>query len=77
MYEEWESGADLEAHLKGDWYRNMFGHLAQYNILSAEINKFRVDLKEPVYGEDGIATGFSRMRRRAKDSTKAERLNPI
>jgi quinol monooxygenase YgiN len=58
VQEEWESGADLEAHLRGDWYRDMFGHLAQYNIISAEINKFRIALKEPVYGEDGIATGF-------------------
>ena len=54
VYEEWESGADLEAHLKGEWYLNMFGHLAQYNILNAETNKFRVEIKEPVYGEDGV-----------------------
>ena len=58
VYEEWESGADLEAHLQGEWYRNMFGHLAQYNIINAETNKFRIDVKEPVYGDDGIATGF-------------------
>ena len=58
VYEEWESGADLEAHLKGDWYLNMFRHIAQYNILNAETNKFRVDIKEPVYGEDGVATGY-------------------
>ncbi len=58
VYEEWESGADLEAHLKDEWYRNMFGHLSQYNILNAEINKFRVERKEPVYGEDGVATGY-------------------
>ena len=58
VYEEWESGADLEAHLKGEWYLNMFGHLAQYNILNAETNKYRVDIKEPVYGEDGVATGY-------------------
>ena len=58
VYEEWESGADLEAHLKGEWYLNMFGHLAHYNILNAETNKFRVEIKEPVYGEDGVATGF-------------------
>ena len=58
VYEEWESGADFEAHLKGEWYLNMFGHLAQYKILNAETNKFRVDIKEPVYGEDGVATGY-------------------
>ena len=55
---EWESSADLDAHLQGVWYRDMFGHLAQYNVINAETNKFRVDVKEPVYGEDGIATGF-------------------
>jgi len=58
VYEEWECADDLEAHLKGEWYRNMFGHLAQFNIVSAEIHKFRVDRKEPVYGEDGIATAY-------------------
>ena len=36
----------------------MFGHLAQFNIVSAEINKFRIDRKEPVYGRDGIATAY-------------------
>lgn len=58
VYEEWESEADLEAHLQGDWYRNMFGHLAQYNIIAAETNKFRVELKEPVYNGNGVATGY-------------------
>ena len=58
VYEEWESSTDLEVHLQSEWYRDMFSHLAQYNIISAETNKFRVDLKEPVYREDGIATGF-------------------
>jgi quinol monooxygenase YgiN len=58
VYEEWESGCDLDANLQGEWYRNMFGHLAQYNILSAETNKFRVEIKEPVYGDDGVATRY-------------------
>ncbi len=58
IYEEWESEADLEAHLRGKWYINMHSHLSQYNLIHAETNKFRVDLKEPVYGEDGVATGF-------------------
>ena len=58
VYEEWESGADLEAHLQGEWYRNMFGHLAQYNIISAETMKFRVDVYVSVFGVDGVATGF-------------------
>ena len=58
VYEEWECADDLEAHLKGEWYRNMFGHLAQFNIVSAETNKFRIDRKEPVYGKDGIATAY-------------------
>ena len=58
MFEEWDSGADLDAHLKGDWYRDMFAHLYQYTILSADISKYRVTLKELVYGDDGIASGY-------------------
>ena len=58
VFEEWDSGADLDAHLKGDWYRYMFAHLSQYTILSADISKYRVTLKELVYGDDGIASGY-------------------
>jgi quinol monooxygenase YgiN len=58
VFEEWDSGADLDAHLKGDWYRDMFAHLSQCTILSADIHKYRVTLKELVYGDDGIASGY-------------------
>ena len=47
VYEEWDSGADLEAHLKGEWYLNMFGHLAQYNILVGLRIKYVVLRKMP------------------------------
>jgi len=36
----------------------MFAHLSHYTILSADIHKFRVTLKEMVYGDDGIASGY-------------------
>jgi hypothetical protein len=34
----------------------MLGHLSQFGIAAAVPRKYRVDLIEPVYGADGVAT---------------------
>ena len=56
VFEEWDSGEDLEAHLTSEAYQGMAGHLANFSILGAETRKYRCDLSEPVYGPDGVAT---------------------
>jgi len=56
VFEEWDSAAELQAHLDGEAYRGMLGHLSGFSILGATTRKYRCDLSEPVYGPDGVAT---------------------
>lgn len=56
VFEEWESGEDLAAHLISPAYTGMLAHLGPYEILAANTRKYRCDLSEPVYGADGVAT---------------------
>jgi quinol monooxygenase YgiN len=57
VFEEWDSEADLIAHLAAAPYRDMAGHLAASGISSAVTRKYRVDLVEPVYDQDGKPRG--------------------
>ncbi len=57
VFEEWDTEADLIAHLAAAPYRDMAGHLAATGILSAVTRKYRVDLVEPVYDPDGKPRG--------------------
>ncbi len=59
VYEEWDSSEALEAHLNTDWYRDMGAHLASHNMKPPvkPILKYRVEHKEPVYDETGVARG--------------------
>ena len=59
VYEEWTSHEALEAHLNTDWYRNMGGHLGQFERkpMLKPVLKYRCDLQQPVYGEDFVARG--------------------
>jgi len=56
VFEQWDCAEDLQAHLEGPAYREMFAHLSGYSILSADTRKYRVDLTEPVYSPAGVAT---------------------
>ena len=53
VYEYWESGEDLAAHLAGPYYARMLGLLGQYQIENTTVSKFRIDLEEPVYDPEG------------------------
>jgi quinol monooxygenase YgiN len=57
VFEEWDTEADLIAHLAAAPYRDMAGHLAATGILSAVTRKYRVDLVEPVYDPEGKPRG--------------------
>jgi quinol monooxygenase YgiN len=56
VFEEWDSADELQFHLEGPAYQGMLLHLSQFTILNADTRKYRFDLKEPVYGPDGVAT---------------------
>ncbi len=56
VFEEWDNAVDLQAHLNGPPYSLMLAHLSGFSILSANTRKYRVDLSQPVYGPDGVAT---------------------
>ncbi|MEO0500793.1 MAG: antibiotic biosynthesis monooxygenase [Pseudomonadota bacterium] len=55
VFEEWDDEAALAAHLAGDTYATMLGHLSQFDVRDAEVKKYRVDLAEPVYDPEGVA----------------------
>ena len=64
VFEEWDTVEDLAAHLVAAPYFGMLAHLSSYTILGADTRKYRVDLVEPVYGPDGVATAaFSNVRK--------------
>lgn len=53
VFEEWLSEPDLAAHLAGQPYRSMLGHLQNAGITKAVTQKYRVDHFEPVYDPEG------------------------
>lgn len=58
VFEEWDDGETLAAHLAGPAYRGMLAHLQAFGIRAAVTRKYRCDLMEPVYGPDGTATAI-------------------
>ncbi len=55
VFEEWDTEADLAAHLAGPAYEGMRDHLGAAGILNAETRKYRFDIREPVYDAGGRA----------------------
>ncbi len=53
VFEEWDSQADLAAHLAGPAYLGMLAHLSGFGIKNAVTRKYRVDHVEPVYDPEG------------------------
>ena len=49
VYELWEDEASLAAHFHHENYFNMRNLLGSIGLAGADNNKFRCDLKEPVY----------------------------
>lgn len=52
VFERWSREADLAAHFKGPHYMAMLETLGRYGLKSAEVSKYRVDLREPVYDSE-------------------------
>jgi quinol monooxygenase YgiN len=49
VYELWRDEASLAAHFKHPNYLNMRDALGRIGLAGADNNKYRVDLREPVY----------------------------
>lgn len=57
VFEEWESTETLCAHLADPAYADMAAHLAASGMTGADVHKYRVEAKEPVYDPEGRARG--------------------
>ncbi len=55
VFERWEDEASLAAHFEGPLYWEMRKTIGQFNRLSVDISKYRIDLQEPVYDREGKA----------------------
>jgi len=53
VYEQWASTEEFATHLAGEYYSRMFGLMGKYGVTNALVNKFRIDLEEPVYDPEG------------------------
>ena len=53
VFERWEDEASLASHFTTRWYLDMRETIAAHGIRGADVLKYRVDLAEPVYDEDG------------------------
>lgn len=54
VFERWESEAALAAHFRDEWYLRMRDTLGSFGLLGASTAKYRVDLSEPVYDDQGV-----------------------
>ena len=54
VFEEWDSVDALAEHLGGPLYRAMAGYLADAGMTGAEVDKYRVVQKQPVYDGSGV-----------------------
>lgn len=57
VFEEWESEETLSAHLAAAAYLDMAAHLAASGMTGADVHKYRIDAKEPVYDPEGRPRG--------------------
>lgn len=54
VLERWEGEEDLAAHFKGPHYLAMRNTIASFGIRGVDVQKYRNDLAEPVYDENGV-----------------------
>ena len=54
VFERWTSEAELAAHFVGPHYLAMLKTLGGFGLKSADVSKYRVDHREPVYDEKNV-----------------------
>ena len=53
VYERWTGEEQLAAHFKGPHYLAMLQNMGAHGLISADVSKYRCDLREPVYDPKG------------------------
>ncbi|WP_197276981.1 putative quinol monooxygenase [Sphingomonas profundi] len=54
VFEEWASEADLQFHFDNAPYKQMGDHLRAGGMSDFSVKKYRSDLAEPVYDDQGV-----------------------
>lgn len=54
VFEEWENEEGLQHHFDNECYSRMGEHFQKIGIRGFDVKKYRVDLAEPVYDNDGV-----------------------
>lgn len=53
VFEEWTSQQTLEGHFNDTSYWGMRDHLAKYGLRTSSVKKYRFDVSEQVYDDEG------------------------
>jgi quinol monooxygenase YgiN len=53
VFERWADGPAFAAHLAGPWYGKMLAVLGSNGLRGADVAKYRIDKREPVYDPTG------------------------
>ena len=58
VHECWDAPENLEAHLKGQWYRKMFETMSGFGLTGMSIAKYEISREGGVYGPNGPTAEF-------------------
>jgi quinol monooxygenase YgiN len=53
VFEAWADEAALASHFAGACYKGMLAVLGAHGVRGADVSKYRVDAREPVYDQNG------------------------
>lgn len=54
VYERWQDSDSLAGHFASHWYTDMRDHMGQFSITGVDVNKYKGDVCEPVYDDNGV-----------------------
>ena len=58
VFMQWVSEDDLAAYFESPWYLAMRNHLGKFGLKGAWLEKFKADLVEPLYADNGKAKPY-------------------
>lgn len=53
VFERWTDQQALADHFAGPWYKGMLGVLGSHGVHDAQVEKYRIEVAQPVYDETG------------------------